>query len=95
MNILAGTWYLRKMLKRYEATDDPLPYGLGAYNAGASNVARWRKGAAATNSITFMNQITYPRTKQYIEAVTQRFIYYSRSRTVSTHRLLDRAKRES
>ena len=49
-NTLAGAWYLKKLLRRYTQTDNPLPYALADYNAGRKNVLRWNKGAAATNS---------------------------------------------
>lgn len=71
-NTLAGTWYLRKMLRRYGNTDDPVPYALADYNAGRGNVLKWTKGAAATNSAAFMAQMGFPSTKAYIEEVTSR-----------------------
>src|SRR5207248_198710 len=39
-NIMAGSWYLSKLMKRYRAADNPLPYGLADYNAGRSHVLR-------------------------------------------------------
>lgn len=75
-NTLAGTWYLRKLLGRYRQTDDPVPYALADYNAGRSNVLRWNKGAAATNSAAFLAQMDFPGTRQYVESVMQRFAHY-------------------
>jgi soluble lytic murein transglycosylase len=49
-NVLAGTWYLGKLLRRYEDTDNPLPYALADYNAGRRNVLRWNDGKAETDS---------------------------------------------
>lgn len=75
-NTLAGAWYLRKCLRRYAADDDPLPYALAEYNAGRANVLKWLGGAAATNSIAFVEQIGFPSTKAYVRAVIRRHAHY-------------------
>jgi soluble lytic murein transglycosylase len=75
-NTLAGAWYLRKLLRRYQQTDDPLPYALADYNAGRGNVLKWIQGAAATNSATFIEQIRFPGTRRYVQAVIRRYVYY-------------------
>lgn len=72
-NTLAGSYYLAKLLRRYPQADDPLPYALADYNAGRGNVLRWMKGAAATNSAAFRESITYPGTREYINAITERY----------------------
>lgn len=78
-NILAGTWYLARLLKRYEQTDDPVPYALADYNAGRANVRRWIKtGGAETNSAVFMNQIGFPATHKYVRTVMDRRRRYER-----------------
>src|SRR3546814_10083100 len=46
-NTRAGTWYLRKMLRRYAHTDQPVVFALADYNAGRSNVLRWNKAAGS------------------------------------------------
>jgi soluble lytic murein transglycosylase len=71
-NTLAGTWYLRKMLRRYENTDSPAVYALADYNAGRSNVLRWTKGSASTNSAAFLKQMDFPRTREYLRAILKR-----------------------
>ena len=71
-NTLAGTWYLKKLLKRYGQTDNPVPYALADYNAGRANVLKWLGGAAATNSAAFIEQIGFPGTKEYVESVMRR-----------------------
>ncbi len=75
-NVMAGAWYLRKQLRRYAKTDDPVPYALAAYNAGPSNVAKWSRGAAATNSILFIRQIGFPSTRRYVQTVMERREHY-------------------
>ncbi|MBQ7589692.1 MAG: lytic transglycosylase domain-containing protein [Verrucomicrobia bacterium] len=77
-NIFIGAWYLKKMLKRYSNTDDPLPYALCDYNAGRRKVLEWASGSASTNSAEFMDRITYPTTKKYVQNVKQKSKYYSR-----------------
>ena len=75
-NTLAGTWYLKKLLKRYALADNPLPYALADYNAGRANVLKWNGGAAATNSAVFALQIGFPGTKDYVQSVMRRYARY-------------------
>jgi soluble lytic murein transglycosylase len=75
-NTLAGTWYLAKLLKRYNQTDNPLPYALADYNAGRNNVLKWKHGAAETNSAAFLAQMSFPSTKTYVRSVTRRYAHY-------------------
>ena len=75
-NTLAGTFYLNKLLRRYAATDDPVPYALAAYNAGRANVLKWNTGSASTNSAAFIRQIGFPGTRRYVKSVTRRAALY-------------------
>ena len=75
-NTLAGTWYLKKLLKRYTQTDNPSVYALADYNAGRGNVLKWNTGEAATNSAAFIEQIGFPGTKAYVNSVMQRYDKY-------------------
>lgn len=68
-NTMVGAWYLRKLLKRYTHTDDPIPFALADYNAGRGNVLKWIGGEAATNSEIFIQQIGFPGTSNYVRAV--------------------------
>jgi len=67
---------LKKMLKRYAQTDNPVPYALADYNAGRGNVLKWNAGEAATNSAVFIEQIGFPGTKAYVKSVMQRCEHY-------------------
>jgi soluble lytic murein transglycosylase len=71
-NLEVGSWYLAKLIRRYAGTDNPAAYALADYNAGRSNVLRWNKGSAATNSTLFLEQITFPGTQEYVRAILQR-----------------------
>ena len=82
-NTLAGAWYLKKLLKRYSITDNPLPYALADYNAGRGNVLKWISGAAATNSSAFLNQIGFPGTREYVTSVMERYARYGRGWTTN------------
>ena len=75
-NVQAGTWYLRKAIRRYDQADDPIPYALADYNAGRANVLRWLSGAASTNSKAFIDQIGFPTTKHYVTSVMKRYEHY-------------------
>lgn len=68
-NTLAGTYYLAKMRKGFPNSDDPIPYALASYNAGRSQVLRWREGAGTTNASVFIEQIGFPSTKQYVKDI--------------------------
>ena len=82
-NTLAGTWYLRKLLRRYPQTDHALPYALADYNAGRAHVLRWNQGAAQTNSAAFLQQMTFPGTRKYIAAISQRYEKYRAANSIS------------
>ena len=78
-NTQCGAWYLSRLLHRYRRTDNPLPYALAAYNAGPGNVTKWATGAASTNSASFIQQIGFPGTRDYVKAVSKRFERYQQS----------------
>lgn len=71
-NAFAGTYYLARLLRRYPAVDNPVPYALADYNAGRGNVLRWMKGPASTNSAAFLAQMTFPGTRAYVDAIQRR-----------------------
>jgi soluble lytic murein transglycosylase len=75
-NTLAGAWYLKKLLLRYQQADNPAVFALADYNAGRSNVLKWLNGRAATNSSAFLQQIGFPSTREYVRAVLRRAGHY-------------------
>ena len=75
-NTEVGAWYLGKLLRRYQQTDNAMAYALADYNAGRGNVLRWCNGAAATNSQQFLEQMTFPGTRDYVQTVLERYQHY-------------------
>ncbi len=75
-NTIVGAWYLERLMKRYSQTDNPVPYVLADYNAGRSNVLKWKQGAGATNSAAFVQQINFPGTRSYVQSVMRRYEHY-------------------
>lgn len=77
-NLTAGCWYLSKLLKRYQKTDNPIVYALADYNAGRTHVLRWKQGMASSNSAAFLQKMDFPGTQEYIETIlAQRRKYQS------------------
>lgn len=75
-NTFIGAWYLAKLLKRYRQTDNPVAYALADYNAGRSNVLRWKTGGGSTNHSEFVQNITFPSTANYVRMVQERQTRY-------------------
>ena len=73
-NVMVGTWYLGRALGRWREADrrDPLPAALAEYNAGRENAVRWAE-AAEESSQDFVEAVTYPSTRDYIENVMARY----------------------
>jgi soluble lytic murein transglycosylase len=68
-NIRAGTWYLNHALRRWTQTDDPVPFALAEYNAGRSNALKWVDPADPQDHIAFIDRITFPTTRKYVEDI--------------------------
>ena len=68
-NIRAGTWYLNRAIKRWALTDDPVAFALAEYNAGRSNALKWVDPLAPLNHAAFLDRITFPSTRKYVEVI--------------------------
>jgi soluble lytic murein transglycosylase len=68
-NIRAGTWYLIRGLKRWSQTDDPVTFALAEYNAGRTNALKWVDPLAPLNHTAFLDRITFPSTRLYVEKI--------------------------
>jgi soluble lytic murein transglycosylase len=75
-NIEAGTWYLNRAIRHWSQTDDPVTFALAEYNAGPSNALRWVDANNPQDHVAFMDKISYPSTRDYVEKIlTQRNEY--------------------
>jgi soluble lytic murein transglycosylase len=66
INVRYGAFYLRRLLVKYE--DERL--ALAAYNAGQRNVDEW---------VERRNEIAFPETREYVEAVLELRDVYARA----------------
>lgn len=69
VNIRAGTWCLNRALSRWSSTDDPPTFALAEYNAGHSNALRWVDPANPFDHVAFLDRISFPGTRQYVETI--------------------------
>jgi soluble lytic murein transglycosylase len=73
LGIEFGTYYLGRRLQDFDGN----PYAaLSAYNGGAGNVPRWLKGIDPQNIDSFIDNIDYPETRQYVEIVYTNYAMY-------------------
>lgn len=66
INVRYGSWYLRHLLDKY----DDLELALAAYNAGQTNVDRWRREGRG---------IAFAETRHYVERVQELERIYERT----------------
>jgi soluble lytic murein transglycosylase len=71
-NIRVGTWYLNRAIKRWNTTDDPVTFALAEYNAGRSNALKWVDPLAPLNHTAFLDRITFPGTRKYVEVIEEK-----------------------
>lgn len=79
-NLAAGSWYLRRALDHWQNQEDPIPFALAEYNAGASRAQRWA-GADDSKPIsasTFLANIDFPGTRKYVDSIRARYKFYKR-----------------
>ncbi len=77
VNIRAGTWCLSRALNRWGSTDDPPTFALAEYNAGHSNAVRWADPVNPSDHVAFLNRISFPGTRQYVETILSRRADYA------------------
>ncbi|MFT4036008.1 MAG: lytic transglycosylase domain-containing protein [Patulibacter sp.] len=66
INIAYGTWYLRYLLRRFDAD---VTLGLAAYNGGEGNVERWVSEAKARGEPFRVSAIPFKETREYVGKV--------------------------
>ncbi|AFZ45477.1 Lytic transglycosylase catalytic [Halothece sp. PCC 7418] len=74
-NIQLGTWYLDYTHDRY---DNHSMLAVASYNAGPGNVAKWVKRYGLADADEFVQNIPFPETKGYVEAVFGNYWNYLR-----------------
>lgn len=80
INMQAGTWYLARAMRHWQRQQDPVPFALAEYNAGASRAQRWAGGndAGVIPPNTFRANIDFPGTRRYVDSIMARRDFYKR-----------------
>lgn len=76
IGILAGSWYLARALRRWKDTDNPPVFALAEYNAGRRNALRWVDPAHPKSGRAFFARIDFPKTRQYVREILDRYAFY-------------------
>jgi len=74
-NIQIGCWYLEKMRENYRGFPAEEAMMLAAYNAGASRVEEWTRGAEISqiSEREFVGRINIASTKSYVTSILERY----------------------
>lgn len=74
-NIQIGCWYLEKLRQKYRGFPAEEAMMLAAYNAGASRVEEWTRGAdiSRISEKEFIERIGIASTKSYVSSILERF----------------------
>jgi soluble lytic murein transglycosylase len=78
-NLEVGVWFLGRALRRHADKDDPRPFALAEFNAGASRVNRWMTAQNADGeqgADSFRGRIDFPLTASYISSILGRHQFY-------------------
>jgi peptidoglycan lytic transglycosylase len=78
-NVEVGAWYLSRALEKWKEKDDPIPFALAEYNAGASRVDRWMAATGAgsdADAHDLVSAIDFPTTRRYVEDIMERHRFY-------------------
>ncbi len=66
LNLRLGAAYLARLLERFDGEE---AFALAAYNAGPTNVLRWRALAPDADALTVVRREGFPATIAYVERV--------------------------
>ena len=74
-NIQIGCWYFEKLRERYRYRPAETAMTLAAYNAGASRVEEWVRGAdpVVMSESDFIDRIAIPSTRSYVSSILGRY----------------------
>lgn len=74
LNLYIGSKYLRYLYKKY---DSSLIYTLSSYNAGETNLRRWRKKYFnVSNDLLKVESIPFEETENYVKYITRNMFFY-------------------
>ncbi len=85
-NIRLGTGYLKRVLSRF---DGNVVFALCGYNAGPSNLGKWRKSSTAKDALAWVETIPFRETRRYVKLVLANFIIYERLLEPNNSRITD------
>lgn len=73
LNIEIGSWYLGRAMRRWDAYEDAVSLALSEYNAGITRADAWKP---TESNAMIRNRIDIRSTRDYIDAISERFDYY-------------------
>ncbi|BBH52190.1 lytic transglycosylase domain-containing protein [Fluviispira sanaruensis] len=91
-NLEVGILYLSKLLKRY---DGRIEYVLAAYNAGASNLDKWRDRVSNDNMMLFSDFMPFRETRSYVSIILRNYYWYGRILSEKDDSLARKIKQQS
>lgn len=74
-NLEIGSKYLNILLRKYNGKTE---YALAAYNAGASNVDKWRERVSNDNIMLFCDYMPFKETRSYVSLILRNYYWYTR-----------------
>ncbi len=74
-NLALGTYYVNQLLRKYKGN---LALTLAAYNAGEKAANKWWKKYKSDDMATFIENIPYPETRNYVKQVQSNYYNYRR-----------------
>jgi soluble lytic murein transglycosylase len=74
-NIQVGCWYLEKLRESYRGNPAETAMTLSAFNAGASRVEEWTRGAdpSTLSEADYVARIGIPSTRAYVSSILDRY----------------------
>ena len=73
INIVYGTFYLRKVLDQFNGV---VEYALAGYNAGENRVVEWLQDGPFDDPAEFVESIPFTETREYVQAVLRNAALY-------------------
>lgn len=74
VNIRYSTWYLRRLIRKYDSTT----FALAAYNGGGGNMDKWLKGREGERERDVIADIPFRETREFVARVEKTEEIYRR-----------------